>query len=219
MRVGRVTMLIIVAALNGVLPIPMLLKLNAGAQVHYKKIWEFKVQDGTLHVALVIPKEFESTPSPPVLEISYEGEPHPSLAEEAGFLREVLHDLPSVGADPHALSAIYMRGPIEPEVKRRLAITALHSQEWRNFITKGFGNPELIVDHLLNSLRAYDAFNAALEEYGLQVKTVGAEKSASAKCLDLKIPDLPCSVRHNPRVPAGASLSIILERGKGSAPK
>ncbi len=192
---------------------------GANAQVQYAKTWEFKVQDGAVGIAVVPPRDVESRALPPSLEIFYKGEPHPSLGEEVAFLRQVLHDLPSIGIDPDAIVGISMPGPLEPEVKRRLALASLESEEWRNFTRTGTGSAELILKHLLNSIRAYDAFNAALEEYGLQVKTVGAEKSASARCLDLKIPDLPCSVRHNPRVPTGASLSIILEKRKGSAPK
>ncbi len=205
---GRMILRVIVAILPGMFAIG---HSTADAQSQYRKTWEFNVQDGTVAIGLVTPTDFQSRPLPPTLDISYRGEPHPSLAEEVGFLREVLHDLPAIGKDPHTISAIYLPGPAEPEVKRRLAVAALHSDEWHNLITKGSGNAELILEHLLNSLRVYEAFNAALAEYGLRVKAVGAEKASAAKCLDLKIPDLPCSIHHNPRVPTGANLSVVLE--------
>ncbi len=199
-------MLATVGAMSPIIP------CAANAESHFKKTWEFKCEHGIVSVGLVTPVDLQSRALPPSLEIFYSGKAHPSLVKEVGLIREVLHEMPQLGVDPHNLSSIAMSGFAEPEVIQRVAIAALHSAEWHNFITRGTGSAEAILEHLLNSLRVYEAFNAALEEYGLRVKTVGAEKASAAKCLDLKIPDLPCSIRHNPRVPTGANLSIVLER-------
>jgi hypothetical protein len=121
--------------------------------------------------------------------------------------------LPALGIDPHNLSFIMLRGFAEPEVERRLALAALRSKDWQSFTTVS-GGAERVVEDLLNSLGAYDELNLAFKEYGLCVRPGGVEKVSSARCLDLRIPDLPCSAHHNPRLPTGANLYLILEKAR-----
>lgn len=184
------------------------------AQSRYKKTWEFNMPRGTVNVGVVTPTDSQSRPFPPSLDIFYRGEPDPSLPDEVGFLRQVFGDLESLKIDPRTITAINMRGPAEPEVKRRLAIAALNSEEWHNLTAKGFGSAEIALEHLLNALKIYDALNEVLADYQLRVKSVGAEKVAATKCLDSRISDLPCSARRNPRIPTGANLSIALEKAR-----
>jgi hypothetical protein len=161
-------------------------------------------------------RSYSGHPEVPSLELLYGNGSLPSLAEEVGFIREVLHQLPGLGVDPHGLSIISMRGFAEPGVLQRVALAALHSKAWRSRVTVS-GGAERIVEDLLNSLGAYDAFNGALEEYGLRIKTVGAEKVASAHCLELRISDPLCDVHHNVQVPTGANLTLVLEKKAKSA--
>jgi hypothetical protein len=174
------------------------------------KTWEFKAQRGTLTIELFV-NSYPGRPDIPSLDMIYSDDSRPSLGEEVGFIREVLHQLPGLGVDPHTLSVISMPGFAEPEVQQRVAIAALHSKEWRSRVTV-LGGGERVVADLLNSLGAYDAFNGALEEYGLYIKAIGAEKVASAKCLDLKISDALCNAHHNVQVPTGANLTLALEK-------
>ena len=150
-------------------------------------------------------------PDTPSLDMIYSDDVQPSLGEEAGFIREVLHQLPGLGVDPHRLSVISMRGFAEPEVVHRVGMAALHSKEWRSLVTV-VGGAERVVADLLKSIGAYNEFNSALEEYGLRVKSIGVEKVASARCLDVKISDPVCNVHHNVQVPTGANLTLAIEK-------
>jgi hypothetical protein len=184
--------------------------LAANLQSQPKKTWEFRAQRGIVKIELFV-NSYPGHPDIPSLDLIYSDDSQPSLGEEVGFIREVLHQLPGLGVDPHSLSVISMPGFAEPEVRQRVALAALHSKEWRSRVT-ALGGAERVVADFLNSLGAYDSFNSALEEYGLRIKAIGAEKVASTKCLDLKISDPLCNVRHNVQVPTGASLNLAIEK-------
>ena len=184
--------------------------LATNLQSQPKKTWEFKAQRGTVTIELFV-NSYPGHPAIPSLDMIYSDDSEPSLGEEAVFIREVLHQLPGLGVDPRSLSVVSMRGFAEPEVVQRVAVAALHSKAWRSRVTVS-GGAERVVEDLLNSLGAYDAFSIALEEYGLRIKTIGAEKVSSAKCLDLKISDALCNAHHNVQVPTGANLTLALEK-------
>ena len=169
-----------------------------------KKNWEFTTQPGIVRIVLMVDS---SSPNVSMLDILYERGAHPSVSEEARFLREVLHELPDLGVDQQSLRAISMRGFAEPEVTKNLVIAALNSKEWYSSLKGGSGR---VVEDLLNSLGAYNAFNDALAEYGLVLKVGGVEKVASARCSELKIADAPCRVHHNPQVPVGANITLSI---------
>lgn len=179
-------------------------------QTQAKKTWEFKAQQGVVKIALLADS---SSPKSSSLEILYDGEAHPSLKEEVGFVREVLHQLPPLGVDPGSVHSICMRGFAEPEVAQHVAIAALHSRAWGTFTTTA-GGAERVVEDMLNATGAYDAFNEALKEYSLVISVQGVEKVASARCLGLKLADPSCTLKHNPRVPVGANLCLILLKKK-----
>jgi hypothetical protein len=201
---------IIVAIVATLVGVSSLRPQATNLQLQPKKTWEFKAQQGIITVDLFV-NSYPGHPEVPSLDMLYSNDARPSLAEEVGFVREVLHQLPGLGVDPHSISVISMRGFAEPEVKERLAIAALHSKAWQSQTTV-IGGAERVVQDLLNSLGAYDPFNAAFEEYGLRVKVGGVEKVSSAKCLDLKISDPFCSIHHNPHLPTGANFSLVLEK-------
>jgi hypothetical protein len=184
--------------------------LAATLQSQPKKIWEFDAHRGTVTIELFV-NSYPGHPDIPSLDMIYSDDAHPSLGEEVGFLRDVLHQLSGLGVDPRNLSVISMNGFAEPEVRQGIARAALHSKEWRSPVTVVGGAERVVVD-LLGSLGAYDAFNAALDEYDLYIKAIGAEKVASAKCLDLKISDPLCNIHHNVQVPTGANLRLALEK-------
>jgi hypothetical protein len=130
-------------------------------QSHIKKTWEFKAETGTVEIVLLA---FPKYPNVTSLEIIYKDGASPSIAEEVGFIREVVRQLPSLGYHVNTLSNISMRGFREPEVRERVAIAALHSKEWQSF-TKVVGGAEQLVENLLNSTGVYDAFNSAKEAH------------------------------------------------------
>jgi hypothetical protein len=203
---ARITAAIIVA-LSGISPVQ---PLTANLQLQPKKTWEFNAHMGTVTIELFV-NPYPGHPDIPSLDITYSDDAQPSLGEEVGFLRAVLQQLPGLGVDPSSLSVISMNGFAEPEVRQRIARAALRSKEWRSPVTV-LGGAERVVADLLSSLGAYDAFNAALNEYDLHIKAIGAEKVASAKCLDLKISDPLCNIHHNVQVPTGANLRLALEK-------
>jgi hypothetical protein len=203
----RIIVAIMATSLIGVSSVRLLAR---NLQSKPNKTWEFKALQGTVTMELFV-NSYPGHPEVPSLDILYSDGAPPSLVEEVGFIREVLHQLPGLGVDPRSLTSISMPGFAEPEVQQRVAIAALHSKAWRSPSTT-VGGAERILEDLLHSLGAYDAFNAAFEEYGLGIKTIGAEKVASAKCLNLKISDLLCNVHHNVRVPTGANLTLALEK-------
>lgn len=207
MKIGQTSVFMAsVLAVIGILPATF---LPADSQSQIKNEWAFKTQPGQVKIALL---EDPSRPEVASLQIEYEGDAHPSLTDEVGFLREVLRALPPLGVDPRNVAAISMRGFAEPEVRKRVAIAALHSKEWKSYTTLR-GGAERVVKDLLISLGAYDAFNGAFEEYGAKVKLSAVEKVASERCLDLELTDPDCNSRYNPRVPIGANIQFEIERG------
>jgi hypothetical protein len=87
----------------------------------------------------------------------------------------------------------------------------LHSPAWGSYTTT-VGGAERVVEDLLNATGAYNALNEGLKEYGLVTAVQGVEKVASARCLGLKLSDPACTPQHNPRVPVGANLCLILQK-------
>jgi len=194
----------------GILTTALCVTLSAGDwQSNVKKKWQFALQQGTVNMALLIDPALPNVSS---VSLWYEGGAHPSIAEEAGFIHQILRQLPGLGINPHSLSAITMRGCAEPEVQQGLAIAALHSQAWR--LKKK--SPEGLMQDLLNSIGAYNGFNTALEEYGLVVSRVGsAEKVGTEPCKDLKLADSICAAHPNRQVPTSANLYVeIVPKGK-----
>ena len=180
-----------------------------------RKTWEFKTQQGLVTIGLLLDP---SQPTLPSLEILYEGEAHPSVAEEVGFVREVLRELPGLGVDPHTLRSICMRGFAEPEVTRAVATAALHSTAWRRRTTIT-GGAERVVADLLNSLGIYNGFNAAFADYGSSVKVESIEKVAIAGCRDVKISGITCNPHANSRIPVGANLCLVMHKNGESQGK
>jgi hypothetical protein len=195
---------------TGVLSVVMLsiLMLSSLAAAHsqtpVRKSWNFKTEGGAVRIDL-LSNQWN------VLELNYDGDPHPSVAQEAGFLHEVLKEMSATGVDPHHLSSLCMRGFVEPEVQRSLAIAALHSPDWRNF-TKIPGGAERVVEDLLNELKLYDGFNSSLKEYGYAVKVSGVEKVSGSNCLQLELGDALCGPQHNRSVPTGANFCLSFQK-------
>jgi hypothetical protein len=212
MKVAKTQLLIaIFAMLMGVLPLRL---FATDWQSHIKKTWEFKAETGTVEIVLLAFPEYPNVTS---LEIVYKEDTSPSIAEEVGFIREVVRQLPSLGYHVNTLSNISIRGFREPEVRERVAIAALHSKEWQSS-TKVVGGAERVVETLLNSTGVYDAFNSAFEEYGLTVRAGGVEKVAVAPCMSLKLSDSACNIHHNVQVPIGANYDLVLvKKGKGAS--
>jgi hypothetical protein len=94
----------------------------------------------------------------------------PTLAEEAGFLREVLSEMPALGFDPHKMSHMILH-MVERGVVARVVAAAVHSDKWR-------AHPGSNLAELLNSSGAYQELNAAFEPYGLEIAASGAEEIA-----------------------------------------
>jgi hypothetical protein len=155
--IHRRIMVAIVAAFIGVSAVEL---LAANLQSQPKKTGEFKATQGTVTIGLSViiglglfVNSYSGHPEVPSLELLYGNGSLPSLAEEVGFIREVLHQLPGLGVDPHGLSIISMRGFAEPGVLQRAALVALHSKAWRSRVTVSRG-AERVVEDLLNSLGA-----------------------------------------------------------------
>jgi hypothetical protein len=155
--------------------------------------------------------QLHGPPDAASLEIVHEDQAHPSLSEEAGFLRNVLRQLPSSGVDPGKLRGIQMRGFAEPDVARSIAIASLRSKEWQSFTTIT-GGAERVVEDLLNSTGAYNELNAVFQSYGLRVRVGGVEKVSASKCSELNLPGVDCSVYSNPRLPTGANIFLSLDK-------
>jgi hypothetical protein len=149
--------------------IPPAWLVSQDRQAHIRNTWAFKARHGTVRVQILVEP---STPNVSTLGILYDNGADPSLAEEVSFLREVLHQLPALGIDPHSVGSITVRGFGEPDVRERLALAALHSKEWQSRATVN-GGAERAVEDLLNSQHAYSALNEALDEYGLVVSEIG----------------------------------------------
>lgn len=185
--------------------ITLILISAACSQTETTKNWQFRAEGGSVKIQVVGP------PEAPSLEILYDDEAHPSLSVEVGFIRNVLQGMSSAGLDPRSLRGIHMRGFVEPDVARRVAVAGFHSKEWKSSTTIP-GGAERVVKDLLNSIGAYDALNTAFEGYGLRVKVVGVEKVSSSRCSDLNLPEIKCRIYHNPRLPTGGNVFLSLAK-------
>jgi hypothetical protein len=213
LEIGKARTVILVFAVLLALSDASLLATDSASGT--RKTWEFKTQHGLVKIGLLLDP---SRPNAPSLEILYEGEAHPSVAEEVGFVRKVLRELPGLGVDPHTLRSTCMRGFAEPEVTRAVATAALHSTAWdrRTTIT---GGAERVVEDLLNSLGIYNGFNAAFADYGLSVKVESIEKVAIARCRDVKISGITCNPHSHSRIPVGANLCLVTHKNEESRGK
>lgn len=162
--------------------------------------WAFKAQQGEVKISLIVAPPTTQAPS---LELDYTEGAHPSVAEEVGFLSQVLRELPAHGVDPRHLCCLSVSGWAEPEVKEQMAKAALHSETWRSRNTV-VGGGERVAEDLLRSLGSYDGFNAAFAPYGLTLKLAGLEKVLSVRCMELKLSDATCNRHHNVTVPVAA---------------
>lgn len=171
-----------------------------------KTTWQFPSASGGVTIVL---RHISGTGSTLNLDIMYEGKAQPSVAEEAQFVSEVLHDLSHAGADPQRISRITFNGFVEPEVRSRLAFAALHSKAW-HLRTQTSGGGERVVEDLLNTLGLYGEFDKIVKPYGLTSEVEGVEKLASERCSRAQIPEVDCGQHGNEQVPIGANFNLVL---------
>src|SRR5580704_416708 len=157
------------AAIFAAFSLLLFIDLTAHSLSQERNTWEFKSAPGEVKVMLFVDSSPRQTSS---LEILFKNGARPSLAEETGFLHDVVHQLPGLGIDPHTLSAVTMRGFAEPEVAKNLALAALHSEAWHSRSTV-IGGAERVVEDLLNSLGLYNEFDGAFRDYGMVIRVKG----------------------------------------------
>ncbi|GEM_PF-4189246 len=176
-------------------------------QPTFKKEWTFrtKMSKTEVIIGVVRPPNDEkalgmSLYSPKASEFDL------TLAEEAGFVDKVLRELPSVGADPRALSYI-VTDIHQQDVMVNLALAAARSPRSKTRI--GWATA------LLNESHAFDPLNAVLKPYGLHIGTIGGvEEFIVEKLIDSPIANNERVARldKNMRTLTVANFVIVIEK-------
>jgi hypothetical protein len=138
------------------------------------------------------------------------GKATPSVAEEAAFLKVVTAAMQAEGMPPDRIIAIELELR-EPDASRQLSLAAYKSKAWRGAKAADTG---LLVAKLLNSIRAYGAFNELFSHYGLTVEVAHAEHVSTVTPEEIGLK--PNGVR---RLPSGATLNLVLRRGPSTPPR
>jgi len=120
---------------------------RAELQWEQKKVWAFQADPGVVKLVLHVRPDGVQLST---LDILYERGAQPSVSDEAKFLSTALQQFGEIGVDQHSLAAISMRGIAEPDVRRRIAVAALHSRAWHSR-GKIIGGAERVVQDLMNS--------------------------------------------------------------------
>ncbi len=135
------------------------------------KTWTFALPHGTLSVDLQSHPDGMSG-----LRIGPNGkELEAPIAEQVESLRQVLHEMEALGWDPHKLSYLSTR-IFGQDVREKLAYACVDSREWHLSMHNKGKDKEQIVVALLNQSGAYEPYNEAFNDYGIQVKVTEAEK-------------------------------------------
>jgi hypothetical protein len=131
------------------------------------------------------------------------GKSTPSVVEEAALLKEVTVAMQNDGMSPTRIAAINLEVR-EPDVSKQLSMAAYESKEWRDAKASDYG---VIVIKLLNSIRAYDAFDHLFAQYGLSVEVTHAEYISTVRPEQLGLKRNGLS-----GLPSSATLDMVLRR-------
>jgi hypothetical protein len=135
------------------------------------KTWSFTLPHGTLEIELQRSQDggIQMYVSP-----THQGYEAP-IAEQVQPLKEVLGAMPALGLDAHKLDYLGTR-TWSQDVEQKLAYACADSREWRlsvqNHTWKAQG---LLVISLLNRSGAFEPYNEAFKDYGIQVRVTDVE--------------------------------------------
>jgi hypothetical protein len=102
----------------------------------------------------------------------------PSAAEEAELLRQVLHDISSLGYNPSKLQMIttWLQNS---EVRDQVEQAVFESGEWKSCRGRKYCyQAEHVTNQFLSSVDAFKEFDVPLREYGLRRKAVHVDDMA-----------------------------------------
>ena len=135
------------------------------------KIWKFTLPHGSLEINLVLsPHGDYSLGLGPDRQ-----QPAAPIAEQVEPLKQVLAELPRLGVQPRTLVYLGTR-LFEHDVTVKLAYACVDSAEWRASMRNGGKGKEKLVVELLNKSRAFEGYNEAFKQYGIQLQVTAAEK-------------------------------------------
>jgi hypothetical protein len=140
-----------------------------------QKTWTFQGRDGAVEIKLTRFVDKDGT-TPTSLHIySPDGKPR-LVAEEAGFLAQVLDDLPKAGISVESLNWISFRFD-ESDAVSKVAVYAASSKQWRESLkTKNVSVVYPLVTSFLNASGAYAAWDRVFKQHGLTLKVAGVEE-------------------------------------------
>jgi hypothetical protein len=164
--------------------------------------WKFPMADGSVTVRLTSTPSTDDGKAVYALQI-IAGRAKPSVDDEAAFLKTVTVAMQSEGMSPTRIAAINLELR-EPDVSKQLSMAAYESKEWRDAKASDYG---VIVAKLLNSVRAYDAFNQLFGQYGLTVEVTRAEYISTIRPEQIGLKRNGLS-----RLPSSATLDMVLRR-------
>lgn len=152
-----------------------ILCVSAAAQHNItKKDWVFKSNHGTLLISAVTSPN-ESGKREITLNITPSIYGSWTVAEEAAALSRVLDELPKAGYDIRNLSYIRLRME-ERDAQQMIATQAALSKAWKLALkSKSTTDTDPAIVALINQSNAYDDWNNAFNQRGLEVKAVGVE--------------------------------------------
>lgn len=149
----------------------VLLSTCVAAQPHpVVKAWQFKLPHGTLEIGIRTDREgLISLSFGPIGQ-----SPEAPINEQVEPLKQVLAELPSLGLNPTKL--VYLgTHMLDESIIQKLAFACADSKEWKASMHAGGNGKEKLVVSLLNQSGAYEPYNQAFMQYGVQAHVTEAE--------------------------------------------
>ena len=135
------------------------------------KTWSFTLPHGTLEIEL---ERSQDGGVQMYVRPTHQGYEAP-IAEQVQPLMEVLRAMPGLGLDPHNLDYLGAR-ILSSDVEQKLAYACADSKEWRLSVQNHTWKEQgLLVISLLNRSGAFEPYNEAFKEFGIQVRIAEVE--------------------------------------------
>jgi hypothetical protein len=142
------------------------------------KQWRLHTEHGDVDIKLS--SHPKGSNSHTVLSLAPNGDSIPTASEEAGLLRQVLHDMSSLQCDPTKLEMIstWLQNS---EYRDGIEHAVFQSGKWKSCVGRKYCyQAEHVADLFLSSVDAFKEFDTTLLEYGLKRKTIHVDDMAVA---------------------------------------
>jgi hypothetical protein len=171
------------------------------------KTWKFTLPHGSLAIDLRSYSDGWAS-----LGISpYDQIPEAPINEQIEPLKQVLAEMPSLGVNPNRL-AIIETHLWAKDVQQKLAYACADSAAWSASMKDNEKGKERLVTELLNQSGAFELYNEAFKQYGIQVHVTEAENVGFMHFSQVPPRDSRDRAKAKMLVPADAMLGMRFSR-------